>query len=289
MPPHCRRFISFILPAVALLLAPPTGWAQFSNLGTIGAGVEGESTNKSATWTPPSGPAPRLQNGKPDFSGVWDHPYVPDMSRSNERNPSLQKGAGELPYTAAGRTNIASYNPERDGDYTGMCMPFGLMRSMNAPYPFQITQNDKYVTFLFEQNNWFHVVPFRDQHAAEPNPTWFGESIARWDGDTLVIDTLGFNGFTRLDTRGNPHSDRLHLTQRFRFVDAGHIAYSVTVDDPVYYAKPWTNERTFTLASGDLIEYSCEENNRSLWEGRIKIWVPPSASPLRTPPSPEKK
>jgi hypothetical protein len=57
----------------------------------------------------------------------------------------------------------------------------------------------------------------------------------------------------------------------------------VTVEDPVYYAKPWTNERTFTLTNGDLIEYSCEENNRSLWEGRIKLWVPPDSEPLRNP------
>ena len=62
-----------------------------------------------------------------------------------------------------------------------------------------------------------------------------------------------------------------------------HIAYSVTVDDPVYYEKPWTNERTFTLTNLDLLEYSCEENNRSLWEGRIKLWIPPTSEPLRNP------
>jgi hypothetical protein len=64
-------------------------------------------------------------------------------------------------------------------------------------------------------------------------------------------------------------------------LDAGHIAYTVTVDDPVYYTKPWTNERTFTLSNDTLLEYSCEENNRSLWEGRIKIWVPPGSEQPR--------
>ena len=100
-------------------------------------------------------------------------------------------------------------------------MPFGLMRSMNSPYPLQIMQNDKFVAFLFEQSTWFHVVPFKAEHSKDPNPTWFGESIARWDGDTLVVDTVGFNGFTRLDTRGNPHSDSLHLVQTFKMTDAG--------------------------------------------------------------------
>jgi hypothetical protein len=273
------------IAATAFLALLQTTGAQVpvgSTLGTIGAGVAGESSTR-VNWVPPTGPTPRLPNGKPDFSGVWDHPYVPDMSRSNARNPALQKGAGELPYTEAGRANIEAYNPERDGDYTGMCMPFGFMRSINAPYPFQIMHNDRYVTFLFEQNTWFHIVPFRDAHSAEPNPTWFGESIAKWDGDTLIIDTVGFNGYTRLDTRGNPHSDELHLVQTLRRTDAGHIAYTVTVEDPVYYAKPWTNERTFTLTNGELLEYSCEENNRSLWEGRIKLWTPPGTEPLRTP------
>jgi hypothetical protein len=261
------------------------GLAEISgaqNLGTLGTGVAGESTAWTpGKWTPPTGPAPRLPNGKPDFSGVWDHAYVPDMSASNVRNPRLQTGAGPLPYTPAGLENIKSYDPEKDGDYTGMCMPFGLMRAVNAPYPFQIMQNDKYLTFLFEQNNWFHIVPFKNEHSKEPNPTWFGESIAKWEGDTLIIDTIGFNGFTRLDTQGNPHSDKLHMVQKLARYDTGHIFYEVLIDDPVYYTAPFTNQRTFTIANTELLEYSCEENNRSLWEGRIKIWQVPNSVPLR--------
>lgn len=280
MTPMTARTTGFLV-ALALLW-PRAGWAQAENtLGTIGAGVPNQSSVPGPQWTPPTGVPPRLSNGKPDFSGVWDHPYVPDMAATNARNPALQKGAGDIPYSPAGIENLKAYDPEKNGDYTGMCMPFGLMRSVNSPYPFQIMQNDKYVAFMFEQSTWFHVVPFKAEHAKDPNPTWFGESIARWDGDTLVVDTVGFNGFTRLDTKGNPHSDQLHLVQTFKRTDAGHIAYSVTIDDPVYYTKPWTNERTFTLTNGDLLEYSCEENNRSLWEGRIKIWTPPTSNPVR--------
>jgi hypothetical protein len=251
-----------------------------STLGTLGAGVAGELNPGAAVWVPPTGPVPRTAAGKPDFTGVWDHPYVPDMSLSSPR-PGLQTGAGDLPYTAAGLANIKAYDPEKDGDYTGMCMPFGLMRSVNAPYPIQIVQNARQIVFLFEQNNWFHVVPFAAAHRANLEPTWFGDSIAGWDGDTLVIDTVGFNGYTRLDTRGNPHSETLHLVQRYTRTDEGHVRYQVTVDDPMFYAKPWTNARTFTLSNGGLIEYSCEENNKSLWEGRIKLWTPPGASPPR--------
>ena len=73
------------------------------------------------------------------------------------------------------------------------------------------------------------------------------------------------------------------MTQTFRRYDAGHIAYTITVEDPVFYTTPWTNERTFTLTTGELIEYSCQENNRSLWEGRIKLWIPPGSSMPRVP------
>lgn len=266
---------------LALLALPPVAVAQRTPTPDDTLGTAGAAIPTPLRWTPPTGPAPRMASGKPDFNGVWDHPYVPDMSTT--RNPKVQTGAGPLPYTAAGLENIKSYDPEKNGDYTGMCMPFGFMRSINSPYPIQIMQNDKYVAFLFEQSTWFHVVPFRDTHSAEPNPTWFGESIARWDDDTLVIDTIGFNGYTRLDTRGNPHSTQLHLVQTFKHLDGGHLQYTVTVEDPVFYTKPWTNERVFTLTNGDLLEYSCEENNRSLWEGRIKLWIPPDSEPLRNP------
>ena len=290
MPSWTRRFCAGIslFAAVALLGHAAAAQQQVtpdSTLNTIGAGRPGEGSGLRVAT--PSGPVPRLPNGRPDFNGVWDHPYVPDMARSSAADPArrrpAQTGAGELPYTQAGLANIKAYNPEKDGDYTGMCMPFGLMRSVNAPYPIQIMQNDKFFTFLFEQNTWFHVVPFRNDHSKDPNPTWFGESIARWDGDTLVIDTIGFNGFTRLDTRGNPHSDKLHMVQTFKHVDAGQVTYTVTINDPVYYTKPFTNERTFLLSNDTLLEYSCEENNRSLWEGRIKLWVPPTSEPLRNP------
>jgi hypothetical protein len=246
------------------------------------AGQNAAAPSASPDWVAPTGPPPRLRHGKPDFSGVWDHQYVPNMTATNRRDPSLQRGPEKLPFTPEGRANFDNYNPERDGDYTGMCMPYGLSRSMNAPYPFQIFQNDKYVAFLFEVSTWFHVVPFRDQHPVkDPDPLWFGHSIAKWEGDTLVIDTIGFNGFTRLDTTGHPHSDKLHLVQRFRHIDAGHVAYTMTIDDPLYYTEPWTNERVLTLSNGELFEYSCEENNRGLWEGRIKIWTPPNTTPPR--------
>jgi hypothetical protein len=102
--------------------------------------------------------------------------------------------------------------------------------------------------------------------------TWFGHSVGHWDGDTLVVDTVGFNGRTRLDTVGHPHSDQLHLIERYTLADPQHIAYEMTIDDPKTCTRPCKNTRTFTrMKPGEeLIEYSCEENNRDFTEGHIK-------------------
>jgi len=221
-------------------------------------------------FKPPEGPTPRTAAGKVDFSGVWAKPYVPDMSKDGRD----QKGMAVLPFTPWGEAEWKKYDAA-EGDYTGACLPFGITRSVNTPEPMQIVQTDKYFTFLFEQNSWFVVVPIDGRPHRQGIPTWFGDSVGRWEGDTLVIDTVNFNGRTRLDTIGHPHSDQLHVVQRFSRPDLGHISYEMTVEDPKAYTKPIVNTRTFTLRPDwEMMEYSCEENNKSLWEGRIK---PPKA------------
>jgi hypothetical protein len=212
---------------------------------------------------------PRMPDGKPNLQGVWDHPYVPDMTQ--DRLPA-QKGAGALPYTAWGADNFKNYDVSKF-DYTGHCLPFGLMRSVNVGgYPIQIMQNDDYIALLFEQNTWFHVIYMNREHPKDLQPTWFGNSVGHWEGDTLVVDTIGFNGKTRLDTIGHPQSDQLHLIQHFTLTDRQHIAYEMIVDDPKTYTRPWNNQRIFTrMKPGqELIEYSCEENNRDFTQGHIK-------------------
>jgi len=229
-------------------------------------GVFGRPVAAQRDFKPPEGPTPRLPSGKVDFSGVWQKPYVPDMTKSGKD----QKGYPELPFTPWGENEWKTYDAA-EGDYTGSCLPFGMTRSVNTPEPMQIMQSDKYFAFLFEQNSWFNVIPIDGRKHGNGIATWFGDSVGRWEGDTLVIDTINFNGRTRLDTIGHPHSDQLHLVQRFTRPDLGHISYEVTVDDPKTFTRSWTNTRTFTLRPDwEMMEYSCEENNKSLWEGRIK-------------------
>jgi len=218
-------------------------------------------------FKPPAGPTPRTPSGKVDFSGVWQKPYVPDMTKDGKD----QKGFAVLPFTPWGEAEWKKYDAA-EGDYTGSCLPFGMTRSVNTPEPMQIMQNDTYFAFLFEQNSWFKVVPIDGRKHGNGIPTWFGDSVGYWEGDTLVIDTVNFNGKTRLDTIGHPHSEQLHVIQKFTRPDLGHINYEMIIDDPRTFTKTWNNTRTFTLRPDwEMMEYSCEENNKSLWEGRIKV------------------
>lgn len=135
------------------------------------------------------GAVPRTPDGKPDLSGLWQRPYVPDMTKTARD----QHGTPELPFTEAGLKDWKSYDAA-NGDYTGSCLPFGLTRSMNSPDPIQIMQSPTYVALLYEQNTWFHVIPIDKLHHEGATPTWFGDSVGHWDGDTfVVVDTVNFN------------------------------------------------------------------------------------------------
>ena len=209
----------------------------------------------------PAGPTPRTLDGKPSLSGVWEVPFVPDMSR----------GIGALPFTEWGEQNWKSYDPAKF-DYTAHCLPMGWTRQMNSPMPLEIMQESNRIAILFEAWNTFKVIPTDGRgHPKDPDPTWMGNSVGRWDGDTLVIDTIGFNEKSRLDTIGHPHSDQLHVVERLTRTDAMHIAYEVTINDSKVYTKPFTNKRTFNLKpQWELMEYSCEENNKDVGEGHVK-------------------
>ena len=176
------------------------------------------------------------------------------MTATNTRNPALQKGPAELPYSPAGLANIKAYDPERDGDYTGMCMPFGLMRSMNAPYPIQIMQNDKYVAFLFESQHLVPRRPVQDRafQGLEPD----------------VVRQLDRQVGRRHAGRRHDRLQRLHAARHRGPSAQRQAAPGADVQArrrratwptrspstiPVYYTKPWTNERTMTLSNGELL------------------------------------
>lgn len=243
------HMVAMMLAAIAMLWGPPSAVSQDNA---------------------PKGKAPRKPNGKPDFSGVWQSPRMADVTKDT----ACCKGVPNLPFTPWGKQEWENYDAAKS-DYAGACLPFGLLRSVGGPHPIQIIQDENYIVMLYEQNSWFHITPIDGRpHRTDPDPSWFGDSVGHWEGDTLVIDTVAFNGKTKVDTIGHPISDQLHTVERFTRTDLGHIAYTVTIDDPKAYTKPWDSVRTWILRpEWEIEEYSCEENNKSLWEGRIK---PPS-------------
>lgn len=216
-------------------------------------------------------PVPRLANGKPDFTGVWDHPRVGDVTRSSDDDECAggsrgcrQVGSGPLPFTPLGR-EVRARNDADYFDYGAHCLPWGFMRAYGTPYPHAYVHSTERLAILWEQDNAWHMVPTDGRGLSDDIvPTWRGTSVGRWDGDTLVIETTGFNGQTWLDTARNPLSDALKLTIRMARPSYGRMTFDVTMEDPKYYSRPFTNSRTFVLmAPGqELYEYSCTENNR---------------------------
>jgi len=275
--------------------------AQQGGQGPARGGGRGGGT---AQPQPPAGPAPRLANGKPDLSGLWNNPYTADMAargvfdpatrqplkfaRQGEPLPDARARATggtaprqfDLPFTEWGLKEWKEYDPVKNGDYAGSCLPFGLSRNINSPHGVQIVHTPDMIAFLFEQNTWHHWVPLRDDFKwpSDLPESWNGMSKGRWDGDTLIIETTNFNGYTKLDTAGHPHSKQLKLTNTFRRTDANTIEHTVTVHDPRAYTRDWMNIRTWRLkpATDVLMEYSCEENNlENLFSGAITPWKRP--------------
>jgi hypothetical protein len=236
-------------------------------------GVAGAQSNMPNRGTKAnlSGPAPHLPNGKPSMSGVWGQ-----VRRADVTDSKLPGYVKELPFTEWGKKQWESYDASK-GDYTGTCLPFGLSRTIYGPHPIQIIQDNDNFVFLAEQNTWFHIVPTDGRpYDNDLPPSWFGDSVGHWDGDTLVIETRNINGYVRVDTIGHPLSNQAKLTNTFRRIDYGHAEHTYTVDDPKTYTRPWTIKETWTLKPDvRIMEYSCEEGNRDIFSGHIKAWKPP--------------
>lgn len=203
---------------------------------------------------------PRTADGKPDFSGFFDIQYTPNMAMGKE---------DAIPYTPAGKA--AYRNHDAKDDPTANCWLPGVPRIMQSPYPAQFVQTPDRLVILFEYMHTFRFIPLNARpHPTDMEPAFMGDSTGHWEGDEIVVDTVGLKGppWTWLDTAGHQHSDALHVIERFRRT-ADAIEYQYTVDDPKMYAQPWTLKRVYKPLKlspriPELIEYSCSENNRDL-------------------------
>ena len=192
---------------------------------------------------------------------------------SNDR-PAGREGA---PYQEwAAKKVLESFNRRGIDDPTAQCLPGGIPRTVTLGlFPQQIIQTPKQIVMLYEYMNVFRVIPLNAKHPDDLIPSYMGDSVAHWEGDTLVVDVTGFNDKTWLAGTGTFHSEALHITERYTRVDKDRINYDVTMEDPKVLTKPWTLQSTLMLREGTrLEEYVCAENNldpgalRTAAEGR---------------------
>ena len=178
----------------------------------------------------PQGPAPKLADGRPDFSGVWQGGGpVGDLEQG------LPKGT-KAPLNDAGRKLMASRQSGDDPEAN--CLPTGVPRT--APYPWRMLQTQTHIFILFEGNIHSYRQIFVDgrKHPDDPDPTWYGHSVGHYEGQTLVVDTVGFNDKFWFDFRGHPHSEKLHTVERYTRTNLGTLVVETTITDPTYYTKP---------------------------------------------------
>jgi hypothetical protein len=224
------------------------------------AGTTPRSVGSAANQTSAARGIPRMADGKPDFTGVYG--FGGAGGRGGRGAPA--DAAGGLPRTPTLKPGADKYKVVRealDVGRTADCMPLPPTEAFGVPYPFQIVQNKDYVIFLHEYPGTFRIIPLDGQpHPDDPDPTWMGDSVGRWEGDTLVIDTVGYNEKTVVS--GYHHSDALHTVERLTRTEDG-FTYEVTLEDPNVFVGPWMETRSYRLASPPqrkVMEFVCENN-----------------------------
>ena len=216
------------------------------------------ATAQTPTPAPkPAPPAPRLANGTPDLSGVW-------MGGGGVSERNLKPGDAIMLLPEAKK--IVDSRQLKD-DPEAHCLPTGVPR-MN-PYPWRMVQSvdTKYIWILFEGNIHSYRQIFLDGrlHPKDPDPTWYGHSTGKWEGDTLVVDTVGYNDLFWFGANKLPHTTQLHTIERFTRTDLNTLSWDITIIDPGSYAKPFTVQtRARFEPTWELMEYICQENNTNV-------------------------
>ncbi|MEJ0008620.1 MAG: hypothetical protein WDM77_20245 [Steroidobacteraceae bacterium] len=253
-----------VVAALIIGLSPgPAAWAAapaasnapfISSDAVTGSRVGGE-------YTGPRQPAPRDAAGRVQLTGYWKPLPEKDKPGGNigKDQPHFQ-----LPLTEAGKQALKR-NLTQTIDPESLCIEGGIPRLDASGIPFQILQTPQQIGFLYYLG--YRVVAVGRQHDPDPDPTYFGDATSRWEGDTLVVDVVGFKGSEGgkfwADENGNPESAHAHVVERWTRPDYHHIHLDLRVNDPEYYSKPFTFARTWIIGDpGEkLNEYACSENN----------------------------
>jgi len=241
--------------ALAVFLGVPLS-AQWLNVPT--PGVPRTADGKPNLNAPP----PKAADGHPDLSGIWmpNTRYLQDLAAGMK--------PGDVPYQpwAAQLTQERANGARGKDDPAAFCVP-GMPKLIVLPYPYKIYQLPNVIVILYEGFTTFRQI-FIDGRALpkDPQPSWLGYSVGKWEGDTLVVDTVGINDKTWMDNAGRPHSDALHTIERYRRSSFGTLDVTLTIDDPKAYTRPWTVDESPSrlVLDQDLLEYVCTENNKDV-------------------------
>ena len=267
----------------------------FAFLATIGTGVQAQwiryptpGIPRTADGKPNvSAPAPRAADGKPDLSGLWhveptplaemkrlfgadmDKVSVPGMEPDTISKYAINILQDFKPEDAPMRPAAAALFRRRlegaaDVFSATYCLPAGIPLSTLVSEVAKIVQTPGLTLIMLEVDSAVRQI-YTDgrPHPVDRNPSWLGYSVGKWEGDVFVVDTVGFNDKTWLDAIGHPHSEGMHLVERYRRRDFGHLDVEITIDDPQMYTKPFTIKVTHLLqADTDILEYFCNENEK---------------------------
>ena len=217
---------------------------------------------------------PRASDGKPDLTGVWQGNSTRRGSWE-EANPGPGQDAGIEPFNSVAVSEPAPYQPwaaekvresfnrRAIDDPDAFCLPPGVPRITSVSlFPIQFVQTPQQIVILYEWFHAFRVIPLNAKHPEDLEPSFMGDSVGHWEGDTLVVDVTGFNDKTWLIGAGTFHSEALHVVERYTRVDKDTIIYDVTMEDPKVLTKPWRYRINIMRRDGTRIrEYECQENN----------------------------
>ena len=238
--------IGSLLALMAALCFPSRTLAQES----AAASAQSATPDLSGVWSLKGSPATRY------FSYGFTKEEPPMTPWSQERFKTTKPSFGP-------RSFEDSNDPVNPTTVNAMgCFPPGLPRLYLQPFPVEFIQTAGRVMMFFEFGHYVRQI-WTDgrKHNLDLGPTWLGDSIGHWEGDTLVVDTIGFNDKTWLDRAGHPHSDKLHLVERIHRVDANTMTDDLTIDDPIAYTKTWNSQLTFTVhPKWNIMEMVCEDN-----------------------------
>ena len=232
--------------ALASALAAQTGQPSGSAKGAA-ASAPAPVHDLSGVWNMHASPAQRKYVGStytadpPEMTAWANEKYMSEKPSNGPRTHSLK---------------------ETDDPVLRDCLPPGTPRIYLQPFPFQIVQTPKEIIMIYEYDHTVRQI-FMDgrPHPEDITPTYMGHSIGKWDGDTLVVDTVGFNEKTWLDRDGHPHSDQLHVIERFHRTDRDNMAVAIKIEDPKALVKSWDTELYFQLhPDWDIMELVCTDN-----------------------------